>query len=823
MIKPWIRDYVYQISETKGAAIYAIGWCSESKRAQIVQILNADQGSILWARLSDTKYYIPVKFTAETSQKLNRSSLGRNKTAIITISKFRLIHTRIPHLDHSGKCKLTPEAHLALECSDFSSKGFIGDPILETPESIENVGELGKYAIELRADGGNANFLKLRAEKSVLSKTKESARASPSLQEQRRRASAEKKENPTSGDGNAQAPGINVQALRIKSKTTGPLSPQSFAREYERRMLIFASSDAPRHGETFECWKTLNRWRGAQTRQVGKSDKPSAVYMPDIIIAKKVRGRSRSPISQKSQNPKANQQLTPRTSSRGSSPISSQTRRSSVPISNWSVSERGNSSDGNLSEQELGEGEEEQITQSSPVHLRNSALPSCNGFDPDPLSLAPPPPAQPRRTPAHITNSQQFSPAHTQDSVASVPPFNLDSSLSVKKEVSLIRIRHTSPLGPSRRPTGVVPVRRPTGVDDDSYVLQAIPESSQFRPSPPTPAQRPRPMYSPFHKTVQRKIPPPRQPIRPRPGSPIRVLVPNSDTSGTQSQSQSRNDSQSLANPRAQNLSLNYSPTHSLSQSQGRVQADSQPADAWSPQQDQRVFTLQAHGEQLDGDRYHDSCLSQGDSASLEVHPGTQVRDPPEPTNEDIAGIVRPLSEISPGTKGRGLINFCEAHDGDRDEKSEDGRGLQAAALSLIVRKLPVENTGSKSIPAAMQTHVPHEPQAWIEPTFLRFYRQRLANMRTDVMDAKPKIHKSDSGVSAKCGQVMGKSRPIKRAYTDQSDLRPSKKKRNELDSLSGFSGELDEVPAGGPFMSWDRVMAISLRVGQARSAQQPR
>ncbi|KAF9071148.1 hypothetical protein BDP27DRAFT_555124 [Rhodocollybia butyracea] len=176
--KPWIKNYVTQVAETSGVDLSSLKWHQGTKKVQIIEFLtygtqNPDSpDTVIWARISDKFHHIPVRFSADSVAKYRQEKqkhLTSEKTALITISQFRLIHCRIPERLHRTNSadtvsKLTSDAYLAIECTEFSAIGSFGDPKIGEPVAFDSTDELAHYAVELRKPGGSANFLKIRAQ-----------------------------------------------------------------------------------------------------------------------------------------------------------------------------------------------------------------------------------------------------------------------------------------------------------------------------------------------------------------------------------------------------------------------------------------------------------------------------------------------------------------------------------------------------------------------------------------------------------------------------------------------------------------------------------
>ncbi|KAJ3713282.1 hypothetical protein C8R42DRAFT_684696 [Lentinula raphanica] len=438
---------------------------------------------------------------------------------------------------------------------------------------------------------------------------------------------------------------------------------------------------------------------------------------------------------------------------------------------------------------------------------------------------------------------------------------------------------------------------------DPSYVQQLIPESSQFRPLPPTPAQRPRdpppasfdlsdpaskPPLSLLHASaktpavlaalssqthmrfpVQRKVPPPPPPpLRDSQTSP-RVLAPNSDTSGTQSQSRHSSQSQSRSQGHSQSQ---------LSRNSGdvsRTESDSQLMIV-----DTEKLLPEAHGEIQDaledGHDEHDSLFSalddddmgigdhlpsdvnlQHSSASvrlngvplekdnlesdaiverpLEVHIGNSLSS----TRLQKSGICEVHEAPTPLTKeaADNIDNVCGDIPGSADGLHEDiGRTSSTFSPSRdpeILEETRESLQRDKERPFIIES-VLHDVEAWSLPSFLR--RKERENIRIEEeaqsvivknrTEGKQKIRAVEvnaanerSAIQQPIATASNVIKPHfgKRSHLDQNEANPKSVPRRKLD---GFDPGFDVVPPGESFMSWERLQSIALKVGRARSRQ---
>ncbi|KAF9071147.1 hypothetical protein BDP27DRAFT_555114 [Rhodocollybia butyracea] len=302
------------------------------------------------------------------------------------------------------------------------------------------------------------------------------------------------------------------------------------------------------------------------------------------------------------------------------------------------------------------------LTPTPAPRRKNSMAPPA--FIRDRGVLQPPPPAQPRPPPL----TQSTNPPPSQELGTTNISFDLDFTPEpVKNKHSPIKVDSPVPLRVMAMPPPRLryPERGP--YSDTSIILQVIPESSQFRLSPPPPAQPRRKLDSsldrnpspsiidsqgPSSSSVvprtnpkinkvasaatapsavfavpQRRVPRPHQPVPLVMTSQTipRILAPDSDTSGTHSQSQ--NGSQSQEQPQSQSQGQEpgqrqkqeasskrqSQQSQPSGQSNSVTESDSQPTDTHS-KKSELLLVLPQHTENLgtgsDHDDDHDSLFS---------------------------------------------------------------------------------------------------------------------------------------------------------------------------------------------------------------------
>ncbi|KAJ3994007.1 hypothetical protein F5050DRAFT_589044 [Lentinula boryana] len=466
-----------------------------------------------------------------------------------------------------------------------------------------------------------------------------------------------------------------------------------------------------------------------------------------------------------------------------------------------------------------------------------------------------------------------------------MPSFDLNFSQSSKDE-NPSPIQVLKPTSVARLPR-IPPAMPPPWFErvnngDTAYVQQLIPESSQFRPSPPTPAQRCRdlsqtPNQSLSHPSgvksapslsfplatgrifsaatalsspmnarfpVYRKVPPP-PPPPPRDGqnSP-RVLAPNSDTSGTQSQShygsQSQSQSQGHTNSSGQNSQFQRSGKRSNSVRVSLAVSDSRPMDVDARKSPLFVSQVNVHGDfnaSKDNDDDHDSLFSAPDddiaisdhlpseadpqhsnitrndylngtigddsnlgidpiaSASLEVHTGNSMLG--AEASSEIRAACEPAGLLTSEATDN-IDNVRGDVSGSTDGSHEDNSRITSTSLEPQRSKETLKSLKSdKGCPTVLEP-VAHDVEAWSLPSFLR--RKKTENMRVGelpivktVNEGKQKARLLDASPVAIVRETVQSSYPIatagtarsqKRSHSDQGEAGPVKKKQKIMSEV---------------------------------------
>ncbi|GAW03807.1 hypothetical protein LENED_005559 [Lentinula edodes] len=1010
-LQPWIQNYLIQIAETKGADLSSVEWSLKVKKAQVIEFLthgsqNKDEDTAIWARVSDKSHYIPVRFNAEAAaeyRRINRTRLNEVKTALITLRKYRLFHSRVPSALKGHK--LTHSACLAIECSELRLLGSIGEPTMGNPVGVETHPELWKYTKELRNPGGGANFLKLRA--GERNQKRQDVQEKGEKNDKYMGFNREISRSPRSSVGPIAGPssprekigkspsgslskiknmpiaGSKIESL-MASRSNRPESDRVkvYGRELARRFVSIpetrdSNSKQRVHdycklfqdagidlqqlqqlesGRDNKCLIPLNSpstQLGKGVKRIGLSSSKfhaiqdcmgpeqmqnaretrfqrnkegfcntSAIKKVNVVASnsalvesntKKVRSRL-SQKSKGSQESKFSQQLhTPGTSSYSSYSSSSPLKPSSpqsVLLTDWSSSDCGSPYARHVERKEK-DIEKKNGPPSSPTPAQRQRLSSARrtALSSSGLSVSdsahkrsstplPPPPAQQPKV--HLAPSTAPSSFTPDDNLVEMPSFDLNFTQFVKDErVSPIQV--PKPTSVPRLPR-IPPALPPLGPGhlqsgDTSFVQQVIPESSQFRPAPPTPAQRRRPepnsyqtpeetrpfsMSNPagvksfipsssilphaitkltsaatapsnlMNTKFQRKIPPPPPPpIRDGEGSP-KVLAPNSDTSGTQSQShfgsQSQSQSQEFRNSFWHPQPLGKVPDP------GRVsqtESDSQPLDVYTQKP---LLTSEVAYEEFDPfNDDHDSLFSEPDDDDISHHSSSEADSQHsnlaqndflqsfEDHRRNSNAKDDPIASTSLKVHcGNSISNDELEAVGSIDNVPGSSNSPPTDFLNPFYSAIGTSQR-SKEIPETLQTvfkPVAHDADAWSLPSFLR--HKRTENTRAKELRPVKTFHAEKLKArlfEVGSGAPVGDPQPRyqKRFYADQGETGPSKKKQKialaispekereqsaPLRKLDGFDPGFDDILPGESFMSWEQLRIISLKIGRARVRQ---
>ncbi|KAH9948677.1 hypothetical protein B0H21DRAFT_221496 [Amylocystis lapponica] len=165
---PWICDYFINIAETHGGNLASAPPEPKAKAAQIVKFLtfprsdNAD--ACIWALLSDKTHLVPARLNSE-AMKLYREnplfsgkSVTDHKSALVSVKQFCPLFRRVP-LDGIG---MSSTERLVLDIGAFDLRGAFGEDLWGSPKDLENHPNIREWVMGLREHGGGGNVLKLR-------------------------------------------------------------------------------------------------------------------------------------------------------------------------------------------------------------------------------------------------------------------------------------------------------------------------------------------------------------------------------------------------------------------------------------------------------------------------------------------------------------------------------------------------------------------------------------------------------------------------------------------------------------------------------------
>ncbi|KAL6305241.1 hypothetical protein BKA93DRAFT_928052 [Sparassis latifolia] len=159
----WISDYLIQMAEAYGGDLGAIPPREKPGRAQLVKFLTylrpEDEGSCIWALLSDKAHIIHVRLTSEAikQHKLNPTfhgkSLTQYKTALVLIKNFRPCFARVPLGGGDGR-GMSPSEQLFLEIAHFQVKGSFDEDVWGSPKDMAANAKVSEWMEGLRSGGG---------------------------------------------------------------------------------------------------------------------------------------------------------------------------------------------------------------------------------------------------------------------------------------------------------------------------------------------------------------------------------------------------------------------------------------------------------------------------------------------------------------------------------------------------------------------------------------------------------------------------------------------------------------------------------------------
>ncbi|KAF5370642.1 hypothetical protein D9758_001856 [Tetrapyrgos nigripes] len=797
-LSSWIQSYLLNVAETHGANLSSVPF-SCKKKVQLIDFLtfgstDLNKDDLLWGIVSDKNHHLPVRFSQEAVaeyRKLHKRRFTEVKTALITLSTFRVLFSRVPLLGGG----VSRQSTLVFECTGFSLLGSIGEPRFSLSTEIENDPDLKEWIDGLRHGGGGGNILKERKRELTLKSNPETAQ--PQKQSSKTSAARvlqSKVSVPQIPDIITAGPSSRRRAAPSGS---GLGKTDSFERERERQWIAVAGKSSwrpkrrkdigelveqlPEHGETDNDQLQPNL-----PRKRRKLSHPLLSSQPEAAPSPPHRSRSQSSSSD------------------------------SVLVSNWSASERDELEWPPPVDVDCSVAEDEghpSFSSPTPEQRRSTVprAPSPSGSEaPKGTELSHRPVPSPSTGPSHPISSPLFS--QLQQLPRTHQTITFDKPKPSDQSQGLDTTYCDSPPPPAQS-TRAHPGPAQSDVELCSQAVNPS-NTSIDKAMSPSPSRKAR-VTSAAQASMTRKVPPP-QPL-PMPGgnsqSP-KILAPNSDTSGTQSQSQSQSQSHSQFHSQSQKPMFNF---HSpISDSKPERVADSEPLGAAS------VIIIDINGtERLSLEKNQSRGQDNISVAtSLDVHPGSVMRQP----------VVDP-SVVDPEK----VLSGSPTGDDDDEDDSLFGSN------SPLPRHSPSPNT------SATIEEVQHDPNAWSRPSFQRpkeldggatnYTAPRgkgltypttssdsagLTKRQSDDQRRENSEENTASG-SDKCSRGHGTNSRISSNSCNEAALR--KDLLPPPGRLGGFEVGLDDVQidSEGLWMSWKRLAEIGLatRRGRFESFQQ--
>ncbi|KAG2036056.1 hypothetical protein BDR03DRAFT_1000655 [Suillus americanus] len=342
------------------------------------------------------------------------------------------------------------------------------------------------------------------------------------------------------------------------------------------------------------------------------------------------------------------------------------------------------------------------------------------------------------------------SPAHDGDD--NLPNDHANAEASAEENGSLHE-RSTPPTtSPLRPPTPAQRIRRP--------ILPPSPSDSS--PIPALPSSFP----IPIRRNIKRRVPHPGVPALPADHSgPTQILVPNSDTSGTQSQSQSQPQSE----PPSQLLSQSQShrpPFPSQLTQEFKPGPTSTPAAVKGVSGTSRGASLMLPGDQLESRWGGDRASSPG-VISWDVHEGLGHGDhQPSDTNPDADEVLQHSTAEDPDMMDVDAVNDVEipavvhttpspAPEDQLDEykpiRDTSPQPSNSSMHSLFSGSPSLSLSQSEVIPSIIRTTSPppgkpansvpsHDAEAWKAPSFMNSWKGK--GKATEVLEKTSETHK---------------------------------------------------------------------------------
>ncbi|KAF7793943.1 hypothetical protein EIP86_005066 [Pleurotus ostreatoroseus] len=200
-IQPWIKTYLVYLAETYGGNL--MGMPQEPKNKKFLTPHVVGKEGWVWVVVSDKFHKIPARLskeavkTFEAHPRFQGKSLSGYKTAVLGLKQFRPVFTRIP-----GPNGMKPESQLVLDVDRFELKGCFGEAVYGSPRAVEHDEGVREWSEGLRNDGGGGyvrvqaissppafdpNVLKIRKEERAKAAQTQESEAGPSKETPRKR------------------------------------------------------------------------------------------------------------------------------------------------------------------------------------------------------------------------------------------------------------------------------------------------------------------------------------------------------------------------------------------------------------------------------------------------------------------------------------------------------------------------------------------------------------------------------------------------------------------------------------------------------------
>ncbi|KAI0690544.1 hypothetical protein BC835DRAFT_176567 [Cytidiella melzeri] len=166
---PWILQYLLDIAVTHGGDLPSVPLYPSNRKVQLIKFLTHQtrgESGWIWARISDSLYSIPVRFSKTSMEVYKRDpQFGETlihewKTAFITIKNFHPRCARIA-LGPTNQGMSSSE-HVFLDVHEFEVKAALGEQTWGKPVDVELHKDIKLWVEGLREGGGQGNVLKMQ-------------------------------------------------------------------------------------------------------------------------------------------------------------------------------------------------------------------------------------------------------------------------------------------------------------------------------------------------------------------------------------------------------------------------------------------------------------------------------------------------------------------------------------------------------------------------------------------------------------------------------------------------------------------------------------